>query len=66
MAVSILTALIWEIFSEIFSEICSAAAEAAGPATARCRGADVRASVRITFEEAVFGCEKELELTSEG
>ena len=27
------------------------------------KGANVRASVRITFEEAVFGCEKELELT---
>ena len=27
------------------------------------QGANVRASVRITFEEAVFGCEKELELT---
>ena len=26
------------------------------------KGANVRASVRITFEEAVFGCEKELEL----
>ena len=26
------------------------------------RGADIRASVRITFEEAVFGCEKELSL----
>lgn len=26
------------------------------------KGANLRASVRITFEEAVFGCEKELEL----
>ena len=26
------------------------------------KGANVRASVRITFEEAVFGCEKELDL----
>ena len=26
------------------------------------RGADVRTSVRVTFEEAIFGCEKELEL----
>ena len=26
------------------------------------KGANVRASVRITFEEAVFGCEKEIEL----
>ena len=27
------------------------------------RGADVRASVRITFDDSVKGCEKELELT---
>lgn len=27
------------------------------------RGSNIRTSVRITFEEAVFGCEKELELT---
>ncbi|SHI54750.1 molecular chaperone DnaJ [Parasporobacterium paucivorans] len=26
------------------------------------RGANIRASIRITFEEAVFGCEKEIEL----
>ena len=26
------------------------------------KGANIRASVRITFEEAVFGCEKEIEL----
>lgn len=30
-----------------------------GPA----KGANLRTSVRITFEEAVFGCEKEIELT---
>ena len=27
------------------------------------RGANLRASIRITFEEAVFGCEKEIEIT---
>ena len=27
------------------------------------RGANLRASVRISFEEAVFGCEKEIEIT---
>lgn len=27
------------------------------------RGSNIRTSVRITFEEAVFGCEKEIELT---
>lgn len=27
------------------------------------KGANIRTSVRVTFEEAVFGCEKEIELT---
>ena len=27
------------------------------------KGANLRTSVRITFEEAVFGCKKEIELT---
>lgn len=27
------------------------------------RGANLRASIRVTFEEAVFGCEKEIEIT---
>lgn len=31
-----------------------------GPA----RGANIRTSVRITFEEAIFGCEKEIELNT--
>ena len=30
------------------------------------RGANVRTSVRITFEEAIFGCEKEIELNYKG
>ena len=34
-----------------------------GGARGPMQGANVRTSVRITFEEAVFGCEKELELT---
>ena len=58
----ILAEQIWEISLEIFSGISLAAAvpEAAynGPA----RGANVRTSVRITFEEAIFGCEKEIEI----
>ena len=27
------------------------------------KGANLRTSIRVTFEEAVFGCEKEIELT---
>ena len=27
------------------------------------QGANLRAQIRVTFEEAVFGCDKEIELT---
>lgn len=49
-----------DIFGDIFGDFFGGGARRAsnGPM----RGANVRASVRISFEEAVFGCEKELEL----
>ncbi len=53
-----------DIFGDIFGDFFgggqgrSRDARSNGPM----RGADVRTSVRITFEEAIFGCEKELEL----
>ena len=54
---------IWMISSEIFSGICLAAAEeAAAGGNGPMKGANIRKSIRITFEEAVFGCEKELDL----
>ena len=55
----ILTEQIWAISSAIFSEIFSEAEEAAEANNGPMRGANLRAAVRITFEEAVFGCEKE-------
>lgn len=51
-----------DIFGDIFGDLFGGGRSrrnSNGPM----RGADVRASVRITFEEAVKGCEKELELT---
>lgn len=50
-----------DMFGDIFGDLFGGGARRSsnGPA----RGANVRAQVRITFEEAVFGCEKELELT---
>lgn len=51
-----------DAFLEIFSEISLAAECRRRPNNGPMKGANVRASVRITFEEAVFGCEKELEL----
>ena len=47
-----------DIFGDIFGGGRSRGGRSNGPM----RGADVRTSVRVTFEEAIFGCEKELEL----
>ena len=49
-----------DIFGDIFGDLFGGGRRSAnsGPM----KGANLRASVRITFEEAVFGCEKELDL----
>ncbi len=52
-----------DIFSDIFGDFFGggrsrSTSRSAGPM----KGADVYTSIRITFEEAVFGCEKEIEL----
>ena len=44
-----------DIFGDIFGDFF-------GGGTSR-RGANIRKSIRITFEEAVFGCEKQIEIT---
>lgn len=50
-----------DIFGDIFGDLFGRGRRSgnAGPS----KGANVRMSVRITFEEAVFGCEKELEFS---
>lgn len=48
-----------DIFGDIFNMFGGRSSNR-GPS----RGADVTYSLRISFEEAVFGCEKEIELTS--
>ncbi len=60
--VLILTVLIWVISSAIFSAIYLAAAGSRRANNGPMKGANLRARVNITFEEAVFGCEKELEI----
>ena len=49
-----------DIFGDIFGDICGGgrSRSRSGPM----KGANVRTAVRITFEEAVFGCEKEIEI----
>lgn len=51
-----------DIFGDLFSDFFGGGrgrANSNGPM----KGANLRTSLRITFEEAVFGCEKEIELT---
>lgn len=48
-----------DIFGDFFGGRRSSSARNNGPM----KGANIRTSIRITFEEAVFGCEKEIELT---
>ncbi len=53
-----------DMFGDIFSDFFGGGfgrSSRGGTSTAR-RGANLRARVHISFEEAVFGCEKELEL----
>jgi molecular chaperone DnaJ len=52
-----------DIFGDIFGDFFGGGRSRQGARTGPSKGANLRASVRITFLEAVFGCEKELELT---
>lgn len=51
--------IVGDIFSDFFGGGRSRSARNNGPM----KGANLRTSVRITFEEAVFGCKKEIDLT---
>jgi molecular chaperone DnaJ len=48
----------FEIFEEVFGQGFGFRTTSRGPR----RGADLRYDLRLTFEEAVFGCEKEIEI----
>ncbi len=52
-----------DIFGDIFGDFFGGGRRTGARGNAPMKGANIRTSVRITFEEAVFGCEKELELT---
>ena len=52
-----------DIFGDIFGDFFGGGASRRGPDNGPRRGANLRARVRITFEEAVFGCEKQIEIT---
>ena len=50
-----------DIFGDVFGDIFGGGRSSRGR-SGPSRGANVRTAVRITFEEAVFGCEKEIEI----
>ena len=52
-----------DIFGDIFGDLFGGGRRSARANNGPMKGANLRTSIRITFEEAVFGCDKELELT---
>ena len=52
-----------DIFGDIFGDFFGGGRSSRRANNGPMRGANIRAAVRITFEEAVFGVEKELELS---
>ncbi|WP_072525163.1 molecular chaperone DnaJ [Clostridium sp. Marseille-P3244] len=50
-----------DIFGDIFGDLFGGRRSSRG-GNGPMKGANIRKSIRITFEEAVFGCEKELDL----
>ena len=52
-----------DIFADIFGDLFGGGGRRGGRANnGPMKGANIRKSIRITFEEAVFGCKKELEV----
>ena len=52
-----------DIFGDIFGDVFGGGGRRGGRANnGPMKGSNIRKSIRITFEEAVFGCEKELDL----
>lgn len=52
-----------DIFGDIFGDLFGGGRARSGGSTGPMKGANLRTQVRITFEEAVFGVDKEIELT---
>ncbi|MCR5735648.1 MAG: molecular chaperone DnaJ [Lachnospiraceae bacterium] len=52
-----------DLFGDIFGDIFGGSRSRSRSYNGPMKGANVRTSVRITFEEAVFGCDKDIELT---
>lgn len=52
-----------DIFGDIFGDFFGGSSRRSARNNGPMKGANLRTSVRIAFEEAVFGCKKEIELT---
>jgi len=52
-----------DIFGDIFGDLFGGGRSSRRANNGPMQGANIRTQIRITFEEAVFGCEKEIELT---
>ncbi|MEH2941786.1 molecular chaperone DnaJ [Lachnospiraceae bacterium KK002] len=52
-----------DIFGDIFGDLFGGGSRRRSASNGPMKGANLRAAVRITFEEAAFGCEKEIEIT---
>lgn len=52
-----------DIFGDLFGDFFGGGSRSRRPNNGPMKGSNIRTSVRITFEEACFGTEKELELT---
>ena len=53
-----------DIFGDLFGDLFGGRTRS-GRSSGPMKGANIRTSVRITFEEAIFGCEKEIELNTQ-
>ncbi|MEE1085603.1 MAG: molecular chaperone DnaJ [Schaedlerella sp.] len=51
-----------DIFGDIFGDLFGSGSRRGRTNNGPMKGANIRKNIRITFEEAIFGCEKELEL----
>ncbi len=52
-----------DIFGDLFGDLFGGGRRGGARSNGPMKGANLRTSVRLTFEEAVFGCKKEIELT---
>ena len=53
-----------DIFGDIFGDLFGGGRRSQSNYNGPMKGANIHTTLRVTFEEAVFGCEKEIEITS--